>query len=93
MHTKIPNTGAANLGIRDSIIATFKQVAADNRRTLAPLTDDLKITECGLDSLCFAVIVSILEDSVGKDPFSSTEFEFPTTFGEFVSMYDRAVAT
>ncbi|MDP9082169.1 MAG: acyl carrier protein [Pseudomonadota bacterium] len=81
------------MSTRDQIIAVFKQVAADQKRTLAPLSDDLKLTECGLDSLSFAVIVATLEDSLGVDPFNSAEWvDFPVTLGDFIRMYDHAVA-
>lgn len=81
------------MSTRGTIISVFNQVAADQGRTLAPLSDDLKMTDCGLDSLSFAVIVATLEDSLGVDPFNSIEWsEFPVTFGDFIQMYDHAVA-
>ena len=81
------------MSVRDSIISVFKQVAADQGRTLAPITDDLKMTDCGLDSLSFAVVVATLEDTLGVDPFNSAEWvDFPVTFGDFIQLYDHAVA-
>jgi len=81
------------MSTRDTIISVFKRVAADQRRTLAPISDDLKLTECGLDSLSFAVIVATLEDSLGIDPFNLAEWaDFPVTFGDFIRLYDRAAA-
>ena len=80
------------MSTRDTIISVFKQVAADQGRTLAPISDDLKMTDCGLDSLSFAVVVATLEDSLGVDPFNSAEWvDFPVTFGDFIQMYDHAV--
>jgi acyl carrier protein len=79
--------------MRDTIIAVFQDVAASQGRTLAPLSDDLRLTECGLDSLSFAIVVANLEDSLGVDPFNSAEWvDFPVTLGDFVRIYDRAVA-
>jgi acyl carrier protein len=79
--------------MRDTIIAVFQDVAASQGRTLAPLSDDLRLTECGLDSLSFAIVVANLEDSLGVDPFNSAEWvDFPVTLGDFVRLYDRAVA-
>ncbi len=81
------------MSTKDTIIAVFKQVAADQSRTLAPMSDDLKLTECGLDSLSFAIVVTRLEDSLGVDPFNSDEWvDFPVTFGDLVRLYDRAAA-
>ena len=39
---------------RLTIIAEIKQVAAEQKKTLAPLVDDMPLLESGLDSLCFA---------------------------------------
>jgi acyl carrier protein len=81
------------MSTRETIISIFKKVAADQARTLAPITDHLKLTECGLDSLSFAIIVTSLEDALSVDPFNSAEWvDFPVTFGDFVQLYDHAVA-
>ena len=46
--------------------------------------------QCGLDSLGFAIVVARLEDSLGIDPFSSSEdAQFPVTFGDFIQMYEK----
>ncbi len=78
---------------RDTIVSVFSEVAVSQGRTLAPLSDDLRLTECGLDSLSFAIVVANLEDSLGVDPFNAAEWvDFPVTLGDFVQLYDRAVA-
>ncbi|MDE2350036.1 MAG: acyl carrier protein [Gammaproteobacteria bacterium] len=78
---------------KGQIISIFKQVAADQNRNLAPLSDDLRLTDSGLDSLSFAIIVTQLEETLGVDPFNSGEWvDFPVTLGDFVALYDRAVA-
>jgi len=75
---------------RTTITLLFEQVAREQERTLAPLADDLKLLQSGLDSLSFAIIVTRLEDSLGIDPFNATEaVEFPVTFGDFVRLYER----
>jgi acyl carrier protein len=75
---------------RERIGSLFEQVAREQRRTLAPLTDDLKLLQSGLDSLSFAIIVVRLEEALGVDPFSAEEaVEFPVTFGDFVRLYER----
>ena len=67
----------------------FEQVAREQKKRLAALSDDLKLLDCGLDSLSFALIVARLEDALGYDPFDSAT-RFPVTFGDFVSMYQAA---
>jgi acyl carrier protein len=74
--------------LRSIITTTFQEVAREQQRKLAPLTDDLKLLECGLDSLSLALIVSRLEDTLGYDPFDSAA-TFPVTFGDFVSLYEK----
>ena len=70
-----------------TIATTFEDVAREQQRTLAPLNDELKLLESGLDSLSFALIVARLEDSLGVDPFDTAE-TFPVTFGDFVRLYE-----
>ena len=78
------------MSLRSTITAQFEQVAVEQKRKLAPLSDDLKLLESGLDSLSFALIVARLEDAVGFDPFDTDEeMRFPVTFGDFVALYDK----
>lgn len=77
------------MSIRATITTQFQQVAAEQERKLATLTDDLKLIDCGLDSLSFAIIVARLEDALGVDPFTSDNAtDFPVTFGDFVRLYE-----
>jgi acyl carrier protein len=77
--------------VRTEIEAEFLRVADEHEKRLAPLTDDLELLDSGLDSLCFAVVVVRLEETLGVDPFSSSEDAiFPSTFGEFVRFYESA---
>jgi acyl carrier protein len=77
------------MSIRSTITTQFEQVAAEQDRKLAALTDDLKLMDCGLDSLSFAIIVARLEDTLGVDPFSSDQaIDFPVSFGDFVRLYE-----
>ncbi len=79
------------MDVRSEVIAQFKQVAEEQGKRLAPLTDDLDLYSSGLDSLCFALVVVRLEMALGVDPFSTEEdAEFPVTFGDFVASYQRA---
>ena len=78
------------MSVRSTITSQFQQVAREQDRTLAPLADDLKLVQSGLDSLSFAIIVARLEDSLGVDPFNSdAATEFPVTFGDFVRLYEN----
>ncbi len=75
------------MSVRPTIQSMFEQVAREQQRQLAPLSDDLKLAQSGLDSLSFALIVVRLEDSFGFDPFENAN-RFPTTFGEFIRLYE-----
>lgn len=78
------------MSLRSTISAQFEQVAAEQKRKLARLSDDLKLLDSGLDSLSFALIVARLEDAVGFDPFDTDQdMRFPVTFGDFVRLYDN----
>jgi acyl carrier protein len=77
--------------VRDTILSEFEQVARLQAKKLAPLCDDLVLLESGLDSLCFAVIVARLEDTLGLDPFTTEEgVDFPVTLGDFIRFYENA---
>ena len=56
------------------------------------LSDDLILLESGLDSMGFAILVVELEERLGFDPFTISDNPYyPTTFGEFVSFYEKHV--
>jgi acyl carrier protein len=77
--------------VRATIVSQFEAVADEQQRRLAPLTDDLKLLQSGLDSLSFAIVVARLEDELGRDPFNAEEaVEFPVTFGDFVRLYEHS---
>jgi acyl carrier protein len=79
------------MDIKAEIVAQFKQVAKEQDKRLAPLTEELALLDSGLDSLCFAIVVARLETSLGVDPFSEDEdARFPVTFGDFVRFYENA---
>jgi acyl carrier protein len=81
------------MSIGSQITALFADVALDQHKALAPLSDELGLLETGLDSLCFAIIVARLEDELGVDPFSAEdEIDFPVTVGDFIRLYENAAA-
>jgi acyl carrier protein len=77
--------------VQQIVIEEMEKIAAQYEKKLAPLSADTTLATCGLDSLCFAVLVLRLEEQLGIDPFSSSEsIEFPATLGEFVRVYENA---
>jgi acyl carrier protein len=81
------------MNVRSVVVTQFKQVAQEQGKRLAPLTDGLELLNSGLDSLCFAILVTRLEDALGVDPFTTSEDTlFPITFGDFVNSYENAAA-
>jgi acyl carrier protein len=80
-----------SVSVRSTIVSQFEQVAREQNRKLAILSDDLVLIDSGLDSLCFAIVVARLEDALGSDPFSVTEdARFPVTLGDFIKLYEDA---
>jgi hypothetical protein len=80
------------MSVRSEILDQFKNVAQEQDMQLGPLSDALPLLDTGLDSLCFAIIVSRLETMLGMDPFSAHEdAPFPVTLGEFIRFYENAV--
>jgi hypothetical protein len=80
------------MNVRSEIFDQFKQVAHEQDKRLGTLCDELPLLDSGLDSLCFAIVVSRLEIVLGVDPFSeNTDAPFPVNVGEFVRFYESAV--
>jgi acyl carrier protein len=76
--------------MKETIISEIKNIAREHDKVLAPLSDDLVLSESGLDSLCFAILVARLEDRFGFDPFSSSEEAyFPVTLRDFITLYQK----
>ena len=77
--------------IKEKIIDGFNQVIENKDE---PITFDFNnntvLLESGLDSLDFAILVAVLQDNLGYDPFSlSEEAYYPKTFGEFITFYEK----
>jgi hypothetical protein len=82
------------MSVRLTIISQLEQVAKEQNVKLPPLSDELVLLNCGLDSLGFAILVARLEDTFGCDPFSGIEEAyFPVTLGDFVRIYEHAAKT
>lgn len=81
------------MSVRLKVLSIMQQVAAEQEKPLAALTDQTVLADSGLDSLCFAIIVARLEDDLGVDPFTaSDEVYFPVSFADFVALYENAAA-
>jgi acyl carrier protein len=81
------------MALQTVIFEQFEQVARDQDKKLGTLTPDLVLLDSGLDSLCFAIVVAKLEDTLGVDPFTASDNAFfPVTLGEFVKFYEDAAA-
>ena len=81
------------MNVRTEILDQFKQVAHEQDMPLRQLvSDESPLLDTGLDSLCFAIIVSRLETVLGVDPFSNNEdTPFPVNVGDFIRFYENAV--
>ena len=83
---------SVQVSIRADVLDQIRQVATEQGMRLAPLADELPLLDLGLDSLCFAILVSRLETVLGVDPFSENEgAPFPVNLGEFIRFYENAV--
>jgi acyl carrier protein len=81
------------MSVRPIILEHIVRIAAQQKKTLAPLTDSLPLLESGLDSLCIAILVASLDDSLGVDPFDqNSDIAFPVTLGDFIALYEHALA-
>jgi len=79
------------VSIRLTIVAEIKKVAEEQKKELAPLSDEMDLQGFGFDSLCFAILIARLEDTLGSDPFSqSDDITIPVTLGDFVRAYENA---
>jgi hypothetical protein len=78
------------MSVRSNVMSQFEAVAREQNKKLAPLSDGLLLLESGLDSLCFAIVVARLEDSLGIDPFNAGDVDFPVTLGDFIRFYEDA---
>ena len=74
--------------IKETYIEVLDQTGS---KLLVPeLTDDVILLESGLDSLGFAILVATLEEKLEFDPFTMMDEPlYPSTFGEFVSIYEN----
>ena len=80
------------MSIKKTIEETYMEVLEQTgSELLVPeLNDDVILLESGLDSLGFAILVATLEEKLEFDPFTMMDEPlYPSTFGEFVSIYEK----
>ena len=78
------------MSIRMVVYDRVKSVADQQRKLLPPLTDDLRMLESGLDSLCVAILIANLDDELNLNPFDADDVEIPVTLGDLVRVYENA---
>ena len=79
------------MSVRSVILEQIARVGEQQSKKLMPLTDDLRLFDSGLDSLCIAIVVANLDDELGLDPLSaSDDVVFPVTIGDFIRLYEHA---
>ena len=80
------------MNIKETIKFTYMDVLSQTgAKLMVPeLTNDVVLLESGLDSLGFAILVATLEENLGFDPFTMMDEPiYPSTFGEFVAIYEK----
>jgi hypothetical protein len=81
------------MSIESIVLDEMRVVAKEHNKRLPQLTEDLLLLESGLDSLCFAILMSRLEDITGRDPFVSISgSSYPRTVGDLIGLYDKVLA-
>ena len=74
------------------IISKINEVLeqTDRSEQYEDIEDSAILLQIGLDSLGFAILVALLEEELDSDPFQlMDEPVYPTTFGEFLSIYEK----
>tara|TARA_B100001564_G_C20657865_1_gene680108 strand:- start:735 stop:1028 length:294 start_codon:yes stop_codon:yes gene_type:complete len=78
--------------LRKIITKTFNEVLEQTNpqhKVYDKLDDDLVLLDSGLDSLGFAILVALLDEELGYDPFQIMEEPiYPSTFDEFLKIYE-----
>ena len=79
------------MNIKNTVIKTIKE-AINHRDSvlIGELTDDAVLLEIGLDSLGYAIVVTLLDEELGYDPFvEMNDPVYPQTLKEFVDIYEK----
>ena len=80
------------MNMLETIKTTYLEVLEQtgNDLLVPELTEDVVLLQSGLDSLGFAILVASLDEALAFDPFTMMDEPFyPSTFGEFVAIYEK----
>ena len=78
--------------LREQIKETYLEVLEQTGSELSvpELTDNVILLDSGLDSLGLSILVATLEEKFEFDPFTMMDEPlYPSTFGEFVEIYEK----
>ena len=75
--------------LTEIIISKMEEAClANDSQLIEDINDETQLMETGLDSLGFAVVVVMLEEELGFDPFAeSDEIIYPENFSQFLHIY------
>ncbi|MGD0107840.1 MAG: hypothetical protein ABSC06_27940 [Rhodopila sp.] len=76
--------------VRSAVYDQVKTIAEEQKKSLPPLTDELRLLESGLDSLCIAILIANLDDELKISPFDADDVEIPVTLGDLIRIYEHA---
>ncbi len=77
--------------LRANIIGVIHEVAQIREsKIVEDLNDETILLESGLDSLGFAILVALLEERLGYDPFVLMDTPiYPRSLAEFIQIYQK----
>lgn len=81
------------MNLEQQIRDAMQQVAQlSDCQLVEPIESTTLLLECGLDSLGYAMLVAQLEEDLGIDPFTELGIAtYPSTFAEFLAIYQQSV--
>jgi acyl carrier protein len=81
------------VNLEQQIREAMQQVAQlSDCQLVEPIESTTLLLECGLDSLGYAMLVAQLEENLGIDPFTELGIAiYPSTFSEFLAIYQQSV--
>ena len=79
------------MSVKSTITAQFQQVAREQDRTLAPLSDELKLVQSGLDSIDILEIALVVSKQYGVQLRADSE-ENVRIFGSLRQLVDYIAA-
>jgi len=78
------------MNVKKIVQDSFIEILDENNIDIDDFNNNTILLETGLDSLAFAILVAMLEEKLGYDPFVLMEEPFyPRTYGEFAGIYEE----